>query len=319
MALENLKKWEKELNTCIRCGYCYENCHIFKLTNWESDTPRGKLILAYGMINGDIEPTEDIAKKIFECFYCRLCEAGCSAKVPVTEILTDVRQVLLDDGFDVEGTHVEVDEDKCCGCGICVSVCKPEATTLKEENGDKLATVDKVKCEACGVCTVACPSGARELKEGYEVSRKELDAKIDKFVKEKLPDDAKEKTVTFCCNWSVFPGLRLSVLPFEDKESNKTLVTMCTGRVDPEMIVQAMRDGIAGVLISACPLGECEHDANYKTLRRVLLLKKMLQQLNIEPERVKLTWVDTNEVAKLEKEINSFSEEVSKLGTVTVE
>lgn len=179
MDVKHLKSWGQELNVCIRCGYCYENCHIFKISNWESDTPRGKLILIYGLLTGAIEPSEEIALKIFECFYCRLCEDSCSANVSVTEIITDARKALIEEGFNVEGTTALVDEDVCSGCGVCVAVCKTEATSLKEaEGGKKKVHVDKSKCEGCGVCIAACPSGARKLKEGYKVSQEELLSEI---------------------------------------------------------------------------------------------------------------------------------------------
>ncbi len=176
---EKLKKWEKELHVCIRCGYCYEHCHFFKLSNWETDTPRGKLILIYELIKGKMKPTVNIAEKIFECCYCRNCEKSCSAKVPVTEIFTDAKEALFEAGFDVDGTAAKVDEERCSGCGICVSVCKTEATTLKEKDGKRIASVDKVKCQGCGVCISACPSGARTQKEGYAISPKEL---LDKVI-----------------------------------------------------------------------------------------------------------------------------------------
>mgnify|MGYP000527655299 CR=1 FL=1 len=122
------------------------------------------------------------------------------------------------------------------------------------------------------------------------------------------------KIVTFCCNWSVVSGLRLST--FADKKDNtyRTVVTMCAGRLDPELILQAFKHGAWGVLIAACPLGECEHDGNYKTLRRVLLLKNLLRQFNIEPERIKIEWVGTGESAKLGKAIDNFLNEIKELG-----
>ena len=61
-ANENFKrsrKYQEDLNKCIRCGYCYELCPLFKSYNWESDTPRGKLLLIYGMITGEIDPTQE--------------------------------------------------------------------------------------------------------------------------------------------------------------------------------------------------------------------------------------------------------------------
>ena len=122
------------------------------------------------------------------------------------------------------------------------------------------------------------------------------------------------KIVVFCCNWSVYPGLQLSDLEGEPNVSAGTIVTMCTGRIDPELILEAFDKGAWGVMIAACPLGECEHDGNYKTLRRVMLLRKMLKQLNIEPERVRLEYIGTGEVTKLNKAIREFRDSVVKLG-----
>lgn len=122
------------------------------------------------------------------------------------------------------------------------------------------------------------------------------------------------KITAFCCNWSVKPGLRLSNLPTDEKD--KTIVTMCTGRVGPELAMQAFEYGAWGVLICTCPLGECKHDANYKTLRRVILLKRMLSQLNVEPERVRIEWVDTGEVGKLQNAMQVFYNEMKKLGPI---
>ncbi len=178
LKVDKLKKWENELNVCIRCGYCYEHCHLFKLTGWEVDTPRGKLLLIYGLVTGEIVPSEYIAEKIFECFYCKNCGKSCSANVAVTDIFTEAREVLKEAGFDVDGTTVKVDKDMCSGCGICVSVCKAEATKVEKEEGKRKAVVDKVKCQSCGVCVAACPTGARKPKEGYQISPKELRAKV---------------------------------------------------------------------------------------------------------------------------------------------
>jgi len=58
MEFNRMEKWQDKLHVCIRCGYCFEFCHIFKVTGWESDTPRGKLIMLHGMMNGYLNPSE---------------------------------------------------------------------------------------------------------------------------------------------------------------------------------------------------------------------------------------------------------------------
>ena len=88
---KNLEKWQGTLASCIRCGYCFEHCPMFKHTGWESDAPRAKIITAFGLITGEVEPSESAADKMFSCFYCKRCEAACSSGVPLTEIFTDAR------------------------------------------------------------------------------------------------------------------------------------------------------------------------------------------------------------------------------------
>ena len=72
-------------------------------------------------------------------------------------------------------------------------------------------------------------------------------------------------------------------------------------------------------MIAGCPPEECDHDGNYKTRRRLVLLKNVLKQLNIEPERIKLEWFSTGESAKLSKSIDDYIKELEKLGPIKME
>jgi len=306
------KKWEGELNKCIRCGYCYELCPLFKSNNWESDTPRGKLLLIHGMITGQIEPNQEMVDKIFQCFYCKNCSDNCSAGVPVTEILTDARADLIEKGFDVEGTIIKIEEDLCSVCGICVSLCKYDALSIEPDGKDKeKIVVDKIECRGCGLCLSACPSGAITQRDGCEITLPELHEKV----KETIKQDGK-KLVVFACNWSMFPGLQLSESPILVKTPYGIIVSMCSGRVAPELILNAFEEGAWGVMVAGCPPEECDHDGNYKTRRRLVLLKNVLKELNINPKRIKLEWFSTGESAKLSKAIDEYVKEIEKMGPI---
>ena len=306
------KKWEGELNKCIRCGYCYELCPLFKSNNWESDTPRGKLLLIYGMITGEVEPTKEIADKIFQCFYCKNCSDNCSAGVPVTDILSDARADLIEQGFEVEGTVVKIDEDLCSVCGVCVPLCKYEALSIEPDGKDKeKIVVDKVECRGCGLCVSACPSGAISQKEGCEITLPELHEKVKEIIKQHG-----KKLVVFACNWSMFPGMQLSESPTLVKTSYGVIVSMCSGRVAPELVLNAFEEGAWGVMVAGCPPEECDHDGNYKTRRRLALLKNVLKELNIDSKRIKLEWFSTGESAKLQNTINDFVKELEKMGPI---
>ena len=123
------------------------------------------------------------------------------------------------------------------------------------------------------------------------------------------------KTVVFFCNWSAYPGLQLSQNPLAAPDTDeKMLVSMCSGRISPELILEAFRKGAWGVLITACPVDKCEHNGNYKTFGRITLLKTMLQQIGVDSNRLRLEWIDKGEAAQLKKAIDLFNDEIKGLG-----
>ena len=99
METKYLQAWENELNICIRCAYCFEGCPIFKQLGWEVDGARGKAILAYGLLSGEIEPSETVTEKLFQCSFCRDCVERCSANVAIPDILAAARADLFEAGY----------------------------------------------------------------------------------------------------------------------------------------------------------------------------------------------------------------------------
>ena len=99
MEVKYLKEWENELNICIRCAYCFEGCPVFKELGWEIDGARGKLIIAYGLLTGELEPSEYIAEKLFQCSFCRDCIERCSANVAIPDIIAAARADLFEAGY----------------------------------------------------------------------------------------------------------------------------------------------------------------------------------------------------------------------------
>jgi coenzyme F420-reducing hydrogenase delta subunit len=125
------------------------------------------------------------------------------------------------------------------------------------------------------------------------------------------------KAVIFFCNWSSYPGLQLTENLLEsssDTPDKKLMVSMCSGRVSTELIVQAFHKGASGVMVTACPVDKCEHDGNYRTVARISLLKNILLQLGYDPNRLKLEWIDKGEAGKLDQAINTFMAEIDQFG-----
>jgi len=124
--------------------------------------------------------------------------------------------------------------------------------------------------------------------------------------------------VGFTCNWCSYRAADAAGTARVKYAPNVRLIRlMCSGRLDPTFVMKALAGGADGVLISGCHPGDCHYiDQNYKALRRFLLLRRTLAGLGIEPERIKLVWASAAEGAQLAHEIDSFVEEVRKLGSL---
>jgi len=122
--------------------------------------------------------------------------------------------------------------------------------------------------------------------------------------------------LAFCCNWCSYAGADLAGTSRIQYPPNVRIVrVMCTGRVDASLVLKAFKHGADGVLIAGCHPGDCHYIAgNMKALRRFLLLRKLLPELGIEPERLRLEWVSASEGQKFADVVKEFSEELRKLG-----
>ncbi|KPK73298.1 MAG: methyl-viologen-reducing hydrogenase subunit delta [Acidithiobacillales bacterium SM23_46] len=124
------------------------------------------------------------------------------------------------------------------------------------------------------------------------------------------------KIVGFLCNWCSYTGADLAgVSRIKWPPNVRPIRIMCTGRIDPQFVVKAFRSGADGVLVSGCHPGDCHYyEGNYKALRRVHLLKRVLEQFGIHPDRLKLTWVSASEGDRWAELTKEMTETVRRLG-----
>ncbi len=125
--------------------------------------------------------------------------------------------------------------------------------------------------------------------------------------------------IGFTCNWCSYRAADLAGMSRAKYPPNIRLIRlMCSGRMDPEFALKALRSGADGVIITGCHPGECHYlEQNYKALRRYLLLRRTLKQFGIEPERVRLIWASAAEGARLAQELTKAVEEIRALGPLS--
>jgi len=128
--------------------------------------------------------------------------------------------------------------------------------------------------------------------------------------------DFTPKVVLFCCCW----GACADIDVIDTANNNlRTIRTMCSGRVEPTFVFQAFAQGADGVMVAGCHPGDCHYNTgNYKSRRRLMLLKKTLSQLGIEPERLNLEWISASEASKLRSSVNGFIDKVTGLGPLAL-
>lgn len=90
---------------------------------------------------------------------------------------------------------------------------------------------------------------------------------------------------------------------------------MCSGRVDPSFVLRAFQLGADGVLVAGCHPGDCHYqEGNFKALRRVVFLRRLLSGFGIDERRLRLEWISASEGEKFATVANEFTEEVRALG-----
>ncbi len=130
------------------------------------------------------------------------------------------------------------------------------------------------------------------------------------------------KIVGIFCNWCSYMAADLAgTARLKYPENLRIVRVMCSGRIDPQFVFWAFKKGADGVLLAGCHLPtDCHYiEGNFKCLRRYKLLKKLLPQFGIEPERVRLEWISASEADKLQKVSKEFTEEIRKLGPLNIE
>lgn len=132
-------------------------------------------------------------------------------------------------------------------------------------------------------------------------------------------DGFEPKIIGFCCNWCAYAGADLAGIGRIQYPPNLRMIrVMCSGTIDPVYILEAFQKGADGVFIGGCHPGDCHYQAgNYKTMRKVILVKRLLSQLGISPQRLKLEWVSAAEGQRFAQVVNEMTEQIRELGPLS--
>ena len=110
-------------------------------------------------------------------------------------------------------------------------------------------------------------------------------------------EEFEPRIVAFLCNWCAYTGADLAGTSRLQYPPNvRAIRMMCTGGVDPIYVIKSLLEGADGVLIGGCHPGDCHYQSgNLKARRRVAILRSILEELGLDPDRVWLRWISASE------------------------
>lgn len=122
--------------------------------------------------------------------------------------------------------------------------------------------------------------------------------------------------VAFLCNWCSYAGADLAGTSRIQYPYNLNVIrVMCSGRVNPLYVVNALQQGADGVLISGCHPGDCHYmEGNMYARRRMGLFKELLQYIGVDPRRFQMSWVSASEGGKWKDVVEKVVEDVREAG-----
>jgi heterodisulfide reductase subunit A len=221
--------------------------------------------------------------------------------------------------------RAEVNTRICSGCGKCVSVCPYEACQIQKKEEAYISTVDKLKCKGCGSCVAVCPNGAIQIPENNSFSMAEM---LNKAFEEETDlrgankekespqvNHGSPKVAVFACRWCGLigadgAGKRRISLP----TSFRVITVECAVRVETNLILKAMSNGIDGVAILGCHLGGCRyHDANYLAARRLEFLRGYLDFVGLGGQRLLINWGEAHEPQQFAEVLSGFVDSLAEM------
>ena len=124
------------------------------------------------------------------------------------------------------------------------------------------------------------------------------------------------KIVMFCCNWCPYGGADTAGTARMQYPPNiRVIRVMCSGRIDPQFVLKAFREGADGVIVAGCHMGDCHYDAgNYKLDRRMRIIYNLIEELGIERERLYHDWISASEGEKFANTVRMMVAKIKDLG-----
>ena len=133
---------------------------------------------------------------------------------------------------------------------------------------------------------------------------------------ETAPNESGLRILAFCCQFCAYAAADLAGgLRMQYPEEVRIVEIPCSGRMDPLLALQALEDGVDGVMVAGCMPGDCHFlEGNYNARRRVTYLQGILKEVGLEPDRVQMFNMSASMAGQFVAAVNTMCERIRALG-----
>jgi len=320
----------EDFRACFSCATCTAACPL----SWMDLNYNPRQILRLVTLGAKDEVLSSPA--IWLCSECDICYRRCPQHVHLSSLMKAIRDVAVREGHKPMISPAEASRSTCASCGLCVQACPYQAikltpTWVQGRREMLVPMVDGILCHECGICTAICPVSAITVPASVRAARPGepgRDGFGDQAILAELKqlaygsgarrEDASghETTiVAFLCEWCLYSRLDQADIARVEQQSGIQVVRLpCLGRMDPWHILTALQDGVDGVLVVGCELGNCHYrHGNFLAENKITVLKAVLQAAG-QSQRVRFAHVSSAERGVLLRLVEEMKRDVGALG-----
>ncbi len=202
-----------------------------------------------------------------------------------------------------------VDPERCRACGTCQVLCRAGTIRLEaDEAGRMHTTVDVSRCLTCGTCAAHCPTGA-------VVAGRITDRQVEVTVQALLGEKRDGRLLVFTCNWGGHSGAEAAGMLRKEIPAGVRVVRLpCLGRLSPGLLLHALEQGAAGVLLLGCPEEGCDYEFGRDLAGEALAQAQALARMvGLRPERLGLIGLGLGDGEGFARELQNFADVVRAL------
>jgi len=124
------------------------------------------------------------------------------------------------------------------------------------------------------------------------------------------------KIAAFCCFHSAYQAADIAGAKRNPYADGVYLIRVpCAGKIEELHILQAFEKGADGVLVLACPEESCHYiSGNIRAKKRVGHILQLLEGIGIEPDRLKIFNLASNQAPKFVEVVNGMAQRIKDLG-----